>query len=739
VRLWLDSDSGLPTSQLQGQVYWQADSYDVSGRVDGETYGNGLANDRVYSDATGRLTRATIDRGANLSGPFLVQDLNYTYDNVGNVVRRHDLTPGFVRDEQFYTSTPGDGYDGLDRLKVHRIVGGATVTVAYDQKGNITSKSDVGAYSYAGPGPHAVTAAGSFTYTYDANGNMLAGANRTHTWTSFNQLRKVTTGTLSSEFFFDAAHQRVKQVRKNGATTTDVTFYIGALYEKVVAGSTTEHKHYIFSPTGRVAVFTDRSTLVKDTRYFHTDGLGSITVVSDEKGAVLKRYAYDAWGKQSTLYTTSTSTLNLNPTTRGFTDHEMLADHNLIHMNGRVYDPVLGRFISADPNIDGADDAQGYNRYSYVGNNPLGATDPTGYFKLKDGLKIAAIVVAGIVTAGAAVWVVGVLGGQALTFATALQAVAGANLTFAGAIVAGAGAGFGSGFAGSLLNGGSLGDAFKAGAIGAVLGGITGGLTHGIGTLAQGLKIEGSVAHHAAHGLVQGAANEAASGEFGHGFYSGFFSSYAAGPIARTIGGGAPGQTIAAAIVGGTVSALGGGKFANGAISGAMTYLFNHAAHKKGDYEAYYLVDTDSVFGNGHSAVLLVDAGGKVVYASFSPGKDALTTSDNIDIREYDSLTKARGELLKLRYHNLGPKSEYDRYIKWTISKSQYGAALAHLLYSEVLPAPGYCLKGSNCDDFSQRVLKAAGIKLNGGFTPNITLERNDVWSKQVKLRGLPW
>jgi RHS repeat-associated protein len=57
----------------------------------------------------------------------------------------------------------------------------------------------------------------------------------------------------------------------------------------------------------------------------------------------------------------------------------MLDNLSLIHMNGRVMDPLLGRFISADPNIDGVMDTQGWNRYSYVKNGPLSATDPSGF------------------------------------------------------------------------------------------------------------------------------------------------------------------------------------------------------------------------------------------------------------------------------------------------------------------------------------------------------------------------
>jgi len=70
-------------------------------------------------------------------------------------------------------------------------------------------------------------------------------------------------------------------------------------------------------------------------------------------------------------------------TDKGYTGHEQLDNVGLIHMNGRVYDPTLGRFLSADPNIQAPTNTQSLNRYAYVLNNPLSATDPSGYFSLK--------------------------------------------------------------------------------------------------------------------------------------------------------------------------------------------------------------------------------------------------------------------------------------------------------------------------------------------------------------------
>ena len=91
-----------------------------------------------------------------------------------------------------------------------------------------------------------------------------------------------------------------------------------------------------------------------------TDNLGSILAVVDEDGRRVFNASYDAWGRQTVTH----NTIGLH---RGYTGHEMLAEYDIINMNGRLYDPVLGRFFSPDNYVQMPDNSQSFNRYSYFG------------------------------------------------------------------------------------------------------------------------------------------------------------------------------------------------------------------------------------------------------------------------------------------------------------------------------------------------------------------------------------
>jgi RHS repeat-associated protein len=113
--------------------------------------------------------------------------------------------------------------------------------------------------------------------------------------------------------------------------------------------------------------------------------MGSLVAITDESGILLESRNYDPWGKprnpQTLAYTLSNpfGGSNSSYTLRGYTFHEHYEMFDLINMNGRLYDNQIGQFINADPILADNENLQNYNRYSYVMNNPLKYTDPSGY------------------------------------------------------------------------------------------------------------------------------------------------------------------------------------------------------------------------------------------------------------------------------------------------------------------------------------------------------------------------
>ncbi len=357
-------------------VFWQANSTDPRGNIVDENLGPALRTARGFDLVTGMVDSIVTGPGADGS----IQDLTYVWNAVGNLTERTD-------DRQNLTET--FEYDDLHRLVSSDLNSAPNLTVAYDYLGNITSKSDVGSYTYHATKKHAVTAAGSNTFAYDANGNVTTRNGSSTSWYSYNLPNAINaSGSNSSQFFYAPNRGRWKQVASY-AGTAETTIYIGGLIEKVTRAGVTSWKHYIAGGSGPVAAYTRKDDATNAIHYLTRDHLGSVDSVTNAAGAIEVRLSYDAFGKRrneagwSGALPSGDLTQITATTRRGFTPHEMLDNVGLIHMNGRVYDPLVGRFLSADPLIQSPAFTQSFNRYSYVFNSPLSFTDPSGFDSLR--------------------------------------------------------------------------------------------------------------------------------------------------------------------------------------------------------------------------------------------------------------------------------------------------------------------------------------------------------------------
>lgn len=324
----------------------------------------------------------------------------------------------------------------------------------------------------------------SYAMTYDKNGNIRSDGTRTFTYSSYDLVTNITKGNESSSFKYDSARQRYERYDvklEDGVLAYYTTYYVDGAYEKVVRtgggkAALTEQKLYVGN-----LVITKRSNNTSDSFYLHKDHQGSTTTITDAAGNSVQQFVYDPWGKQTAVYNTGLLANYIAPAaTKGYTGHEHISHLDLIHMNGRIYDATIGRFMQADPFIQAPTDTQSYNRYSYVKNNPMSYTDPSGFFldKLWKGIKkywrpIVAIVAAVVTYGAASGWATSWGMTSMTTVGAGVTGGCGIGLSVGGYAFAGAAAGA---VAGGIMTG-SLSGAAKGALTGAITGGVTGALS----------------------------------------------------------------------------------------------------------------------------------------------------------------------------------------------------------------------------------------------------------------------
>lgn len=577
--------------QTGDMVYRNLEQND-RGQITRARRGNGLTSVYEYDDATGQLVRQqaglTIDNTAIGPDVNKVQHIDYKWDVLNNLLSRHNTSKSVgnyglntAQQTTFRNAKESFCYDELNRL-VTVTSGSLTPNCStehheYDSRSNMLRKSGTGDYVYqqsgtanGNGGPNALQKIISETGTeqhfyYDANGNLISDqggpiGQRNFVYSTFDKPTLITKGAQyspdhSTSFYYGVNRGRYLRVDRQSNGVTVTTQYIGNV-EKIKRSdkpNEIEWKRYL----GKSAIFTlttnnNLELTKREERYVYNDHLGSLDVITDEYGFVVQSMSFDAWGQRRDAnswspYSYSNWTSNSvhlaafrSVTTRGYTGHEMVDELGIIHMNGRIYDPRLARFLQADPFIQAATFTQSLNRYAYVWNNPLNSVDPSGYWNrsvqrnFRQAVGIALVVVAAVACAPV---------GQSATCGSAAWAVMG----MASAVAA-------------MING--------ADGQGILRAALTGAVTSFVGGLDFG--------HWFAQAMVMGATGGITSilqgGKFGHGFASGAIGSAM----------GAMGEKFKVlqssymrvgmgAIAGGTVSSVTGGKFANGAITGAFS------------------------------------------------------------------------------------------------------------------------------------------------------------------------
>ncbi len=332
---------------------------------------NGVTTEHFFDDKSGRLKRILTTTQSET-----IQDKRYTYTKAGDV---KSITDAVKNANYTYE------YDNLHRLLSETSNDNSgPIKLTYNAIGNIMTKNmgaDKFVFTYDPVKTHAIKKISlnntNYTYTYDQNGNMLSGPDftdrinvkqRTFTYNIDNLPTSITSGINKINLAYDGYNRRIKKTTSNGETT----YYINSLFEETSGA----YHSYIFANGERVAM------LKNDQLYFfHKDMLGSTTTTTDGSGQIIDSIDYYPFGSPRTQNQSQVSDYR-------FTDQEEDTEIGLYNYDARMYDPVIGRFVTPDPYFFhnpelGIAMPIDLNLYAYARNNPLIFIDPTGYWSWK--------------------------------------------------------------------------------------------------------------------------------------------------------------------------------------------------------------------------------------------------------------------------------------------------------------------------------------------------------------------
>ncbi|MCT2409967.1 FG-GAP-like repeat-containing protein [Chryseobacterium antibioticum] len=386
-----------------GKILWELKDVNAKGLVLKTKLGT---TEIINSyDANGFLTNINHSSAVKPS----ILKISYSFDALKNELQFRKTEGDFNFEEKFF-------YDDNNRLiKWTNPVNGEYLQNTYDVKGRIMENDQVGTIKFDNSAkiyqPTAMTLNAAGTQNYNGDLIQSISYNENNDPVQINGEKN----RISFEYGLGNMRQRVdilKLIQTGGGVSDSriamdsnwdpnipvwqnvlAKFYNeGGSFEVIRDQATDQEKHILYigsSPyESDIVYLKDFGQSSGSYKFLHKDYLGSILAISDEAGNKIEQRHFDAWGNFTHLKIGNTATItdkNLIAEAsmlidRGYTGHEHFMEVGIIHMNGRLYDPLLRRFLNADENIQDPTNTQNYNKYGYVMNNPMMYNDPSGEF-----------------------------------------------------------------------------------------------------------------------------------------------------------------------------------------------------------------------------------------------------------------------------------------------------------------------------------------------------------------------
>ena len=488
-------------------------------------------------------------------------NLEYQFQAVRGLLnfRKNNITGVLSWNESF-------DYDNQDRLKSWTDPTG-TISNTYETDGRIKTNDLVGTYNYDAGNRYRKKSA-----TLNTVGNAYY-ANRCPQTVSYDMFKNPITITEATrgkvDFEYNLSNSRSKSVVTTEAgTIAKIKYYSGITAVEVIErpNQSLQFITYIAGSPYDAAVALEKTYTnsggnytpsTEEYLYLHRDYQGTILAISGNGGTIKERRQFDAWGNLKKHYKNEVETPPSGVggidfellTDRGYTAHEHFFSVGIIHMNARLYDPVLHTFLSPDALISDSSNPQNYNRYAYALNNPLMYVDYSG----NNPIGIGAAILIGAIIGGSTYAVVALYTGTfswgGLAKSIAVGAISGAVSWGVGEVVT------------------SLSTSIKA--------------AYPLLSATQ-VKLLVMLPQAAMHGIAQGIIQGVSGGDFGQSFLTAAISSITAGGYGM-LGGKtqtAVGQALFGTVAGGVTAELQGGNFWQGAAMGLTVSLLNHVAHE---------------------------------------------------------------------------------------------------------------------------------------------------------------